>query len=287
MDDELTICLSITSVCNMHCYYCFSEYDCNGEKKHMSKKLLISTLGTLRNASKSQSIRLVILGGEPTLYPNIDNVCLEALSFCRKVILVTNGANKDIIEKIPKDISIDVSYHGQDVSAFTETVKAIQRTHFVQVLCPVDTLCIDKCLSIQNWCFNSGINFEPIPIVDNNTEKVIDYNNGTIDCFKSNILYNVPNLGVINSLDVYKETKNSKNEDTLRLCSQKNIAIYPDGKCYPCCKTGLLKYKTHIDGKKPFRYKILCEHQYCLRNRGCLDFAGWRQDPDGFLPWNN
>ena len=286
MNDELTICLSITSVCNLNCYYCFSAYE-NKNRYHMSDYLVNYTLNKLENKSKENPIRLVILGGEPTLYPNIKNVCERALKFCRKVIVVTNGTNLDIISKLPKEVSIDFSYHGQNIDWFITHVKEIQKYHYVQILCVLDKKCIENCIKIYKWCSKNILFFEPIPLVHNDTEISEFYSDSLLENFSdSNIIYNVPSIGTMDSISLYKKFRNPK-LDELKLCKQKNIAIYPDGYTYPCCKTGLLNYKRHIEDDKSLQYNILCEHQYCMKNRGCIDMSGWRQDPDGFFPWNN
>lgn len=284
---ELTICWSITSVCNRPCWYCFSRYE-NKVTQHMSQHLIDVTLDKLEKQSKFQNIRLIILGGEPTLYPEILNICNRCLQFCRKVVLVTNGDNIDTIIKLPTDISIDISYHGQDLLSFKNIIKIISNYHYLQVLCVLDTQCIDNCIELSNWCLENNIFFEPIPIVDNISECALIYPENILNKFNSNIFYNIPEIGVIDSLSVYKHNLlYTSYIDHMKICEQTNIAIYPNGFVYPCCKNGLLHYKKHIEENDIFKYRLFCTTQYCMKNRGCIDFSGWRQDPDGFFPWNN
>lgn len=286
MNTELTICWSITAVCNLNCSYCFSLYE-NKVQTHMSDYLVKYTLNKLKEKSKENSIRLVILGGEPTLYPNINDVCEEALNFCRKVILVTNGTQLDILKKINRNVSIDFSYHGQNLDWFIKRIKEIQKYHYVQVLCVLDKTVLNNCIKLSDWCNENCTYFEPIPLVNNITEIAEEYDENILKSFKNNILYNIPEIGIKDSISIYKYFKNYNKNDKLKVCNQTNIAIYSNGYVYPCCKTGQIKYKRHIEDPKSLQYKIICEHQYCMKNRGCLDFAGWRQDPNGFLPWSN
>lgn len=286
MSTELTLCWCITAVCNLKCSYCFSLYE-NKYQSHMSDYLVNYTLNKIKEKSKENSIRLVILGGEPTLYPYIGNVCKESLEFCRKVILVTNGTQLDVLKKIDGNVSVDFSYHGQDLNWFTQRILDIQKYHYVQVLCVLDKSIINKCIELSDWCNTQNIMFEPIPLVNNNTEIAESYDEMTLRRFKNNIIYNIPQIGLCDSINVFRRCRDYHAEDILRICEQTNIAIYSNGFVYPCCKTGQMKYKKHIEDPKALQYKLICEHQYCMRNRGCLDFAGWRQDPNGFFPWSN
>lgn len=285
--DELTICWSITTVCNYKCSYCFSLYDSACKQYHMEDNLIDYTLDRLEQKSKENSIRLVLLGGEPTLCPSLDRIVNRALYFCRSVIVVTNGSQLDTIKRLNKNVSIDLSYHGQDLSEFINRIENIQKTHYLQVLCVLDPNCLDRCIELSKYCSSHNIFFEPIPLVHNDTEIAEEYEDSIFDKIDSNILYNVPNIGILDSVSIYKLCKHTEHYSKLSVCKQKNIAIYADGSTYPCCKTGFLKYKTHIKDPSALKYQIICEQPYCLYNRGCLDMSGWRQDPNGFLPWNN
>ena len=285
--EELTICWSITTKCNMNCSYCFSKYD-HAEEYHISDRLLERTITKIMRASKKYSIRLVILGGEPTLHPRLKEICERCLVFCRKVIIVTNGTKPEIIHNIPKEVSIDLSYHGQDLSYFLPLIEELKKTHFTQILCVLDKYCKSNIITLHDWCEKTHTMFEAIPIVDNVTELAEDYEDTFLNAVRSDIYYKIPMFsGVQTNLDVYVKNRNNIEEDCLILCKQSNIAIYANGYYYPCCKNGMLYHKAHIEGDQDIRLEILCRHRYCMENRGCLDFAGWRQDPDGFLFGNN
>lgn len=287
--EELTICWSITTMCNLRCPYCFSRHDNDDEEYHMSERLIRKTIEKMKTAAKKYSIRLVILGGEPTLYPRLKEVCEECLDFCRKVIVVTNGTREDVIDNLPEKISIDLSYHGQPLTYFLPLVERLTKKHFTQVLCTIDKTCESDIIVLHDWCERKHIMFEAIPIVDNDTEISEDYQFSFLEKLDTNILYRIPMFDdVLTNIEVYTRNKDNKEEDTIFYCSQSNIAIYANGYYYPCCKSGLLNHRYHIeDDRHDLKLGSLCKHRYCMENRGCLDFAGWRQDPDGFLFGHN
>lgn len=286
---ELTICWSITTKCNLNCPYCFSKYD-NDKSYDMSDRLINVTIKKLKEASEKYSIRLVILGGEPTLHPALKQICEKCLTFCRKVIVVTNGIKYDVINDLPKEVSVDLSYHGEELNLFYKTITSIKEYHFVQVLCPLYKNDLDKILSLIRWCKEHEIIYESIPIVDNESEIAENYEDDLITVVSSNVTYNIPMFNKrLTNMEIYKLNKNNVEETTkFHVCLQPNIAIYANGIYYPCCKSGLLYNKHHVeDDVHHFKLETLCNHRYCMENRGCLDFAGWRQDPDGFLFGNN
>lgn len=288
--DELTICWSITTKCNMRCWYCFSRYE-NKQQIDMNDTLVDYTLYRLKKISENVSLRVVLLGGEPTLYGRLYDVSLSLLNYCRKVIVVTNGTNLCLIHSLPKDVSIDLSYHGEDVDEFMKKVCDISSFHYVQVLCVLDTKHIDRCISVYKKCCDMNVYCEIIPIVDNESERALCYSPDIISIFKEKPIYykNDSLFGLKTNIELYKEnSKNSVENKHMRVCKQTNLALYHNGIIYPCCKTGQLEHRKYIYDDNAFRYIIPCQKSYCMNNRGCIDMAGWRQDPDGrFFSGNN
>lgn len=274
---ELTICWSITSRCNKSCYYCFSNYD-SDSKKDMNDEIRKISVKKLEHLHEIFSLRIVLLGGEPTIYQDFENLCEELTPIARKIIIVTNGTN---IQRLPKNTFIDISYHGQNTADFFDIVNQIRKRNFVQVLCVIDPKCIKSCYEVSDFCRKECIPFEAIPLVNNATEESIYYTDSILSGFTSNIQYeNLDLFGKKTNLEIYRQSRDIIPEKRLRICEQKNIALYADGSIYPCCKTGWMKYRNRIESNKAFQYEILCEYPYCMKHRGCLDMAGWRQDPD-------
>lgn len=291
---ELTICWSITTKCNMSCYYCFSKHDHLNSSEDMTIQVKQAVFDRLKELQEKQSVRLVILGGEPTLYNELYELCHEAIPLCRKVVVVTNGTRPEVIEKLPNEISIDLSYHGQELEHFKKIIDRIRKTKFLQVLCVLDPNCIDRCIELYRWCLANSIPFEAIPLVDNDTELAALYPDSLIDEFSKTPVYYSSEVfplsgNIFSHIDIYRKGRDKQwdIQSGFNLCHQTNIAIYTDGSVYPCCRTGRVNHRTNVFDKKCMRYQIPCNHPWCLENRGCLDMAGWRQDPDGFFPWNN
>ena len=88
MDDQNTIVLDLTYLCNSTCKYCrWGSSDTEGRRNLALNSLIIpkSTLDVLNTK------RLVLSGGEPRLYPNIDEVLYYYREYVENIILITNG----------------------------------------------------------------------------------------------------------------------------------------------------------------------------------------------------
>ena len=88
MDDQNTIVLDLTYLCNSTCRYCrWGSPNTEGRKNLTLNSLIIpkSTLDALNTK------RLVLSGGEPRLYPNIGEVLSYYRKYVENIILITNG----------------------------------------------------------------------------------------------------------------------------------------------------------------------------------------------------
>ena len=88
LDDQNTIVLDLTYLCNSTCKYCrWGSSDTEGRRNLALNSLIIpkSTLDVLNTK------RLVLSGGEPRLYPNIDEVLYYYREYVENIILITNG----------------------------------------------------------------------------------------------------------------------------------------------------------------------------------------------------
>ena len=84
-----TINFHFTDACNMRCQFCFAGFsDCASERLDLPKqKKLISLL----SAYVDQHSRINFVGGEPTIYPYLDELLMVAHNSGLKSSLVTNG----------------------------------------------------------------------------------------------------------------------------------------------------------------------------------------------------
>ena len=94
--------VSLTSNCNLRCQYCMPEQKIKQTEEMLSQKNLIH-LVELISSTGIKKIRLT--GGEPLLYPNIEDLIIrfKAIQGIEKIVLTTNGillSNKvDVLKK--------------------------------------------------------------------------------------------------------------------------------------------------------------------------------------------
>lgn len=84
-----TINFHFTDACNMRCQFCFARFsDCASNRLDLpEQKKLISLL----SAHRRQEYRINFVGGEPTIYPYLDELLTVAYKTGLRSSLVTNG----------------------------------------------------------------------------------------------------------------------------------------------------------------------------------------------------
>lgn len=89
-----TINYHFTSACNMRCQYCFAGFtDCH-KLSTEEQKAIIRTIAEVPLSSLSTKPRRInFVGGEPTIYPYLDELILEAARYGMRASIVTNGFN--------------------------------------------------------------------------------------------------------------------------------------------------------------------------------------------------
>lgn len=284
MNELITITWAITTRCNYNCHYCYAKYDYHNESFDMKDSLVSTTLHKLKELSNFNKIRLIILGGEPTLYKGLSSLCEEVINFCEFVTIVTNGTNIEILKNIPRKISIMLSYHGQPIDEFTSTIKEIVKTHSIEIACVIDPKCIKSIIELGDWCKSNNISIEMIPMLHNETQDAEVYTDELLSKLYTDVYYYNPNIelfkeGKLSCIDIYKKCRyNTFKEEhrKITLCIQPSLTISVDGFINPTCPTGQLTYRTHIQDTKAFRYHLICDFPRCLLNRGAMDLSGWR-----------
>lgn len=94
--------IAITNYCNLHCPYCFANEFIQEEKQEIQLEQIDSILQFL---SKSNNIeRIGIIGGEPTLHSNIEEVLNKFVSFSSAnnnipIVIFSNGIHINRISK--------------------------------------------------------------------------------------------------------------------------------------------------------------------------------------------
>ncbi|MEK6823966.1 MAG: radical SAM protein [Nanoarchaeota archaeon] len=108
--------LALTYNCNNKCSWCYSSSNTLKEKKILEKNKIIPILDLLDNLNIK---RTILIGGEPTIYPYLDEVLFEHKKRGIKTGLVTNGrilSNKEFSRSLlEKEVSyLTVSIEGYD-----------------------------------------------------------------------------------------------------------------------------------------------------------------------------
>lgn len=111
--------IEITNRCNMNCKHCMNGSDKASVNKGFSKDEILKLVEDLH---KNKTEKIYISGGEPLLYPYIDDVILYANSLGMKVTLATNGMEvaKHLvaIKKGVQLVSISIDGIGQTHDTF-------------------------------------------------------------------------------------------------------------------------------------------------------------------------
>lgn len=99
----------LTHECNKKCAFCIDEYV--GEKGFVSVEQVARSL----DFAKSQNIRdILLIGGEPTLHPDIVEIATLTKSYGFNVIMTTNYTNPDVVKKLDGIVdSINISFYSQ------------------------------------------------------------------------------------------------------------------------------------------------------------------------------
>ena len=102
--------IEITNSCNMKCKHCMN-WSTEGSEQGFTKEEIIKLLDELNELDTEE---IYISGGEPLLYPYIDDVILYANSLGIKVTLATNGLEiKNHLETIKKGVQlVSMSFDG-------------------------------------------------------------------------------------------------------------------------------------------------------------------------------
>ncbi|UFX83294.1 radical SAM/SPASM domain-containing protein [Candidatus Absconditicoccus praedator] len=109
------VVLTITTHCNLACYYCFNDYDYNLDQRNFIKPLTFEQIkGIVDDLYKNGCRDIIISGGEPLLHYDFFNIIDYCLNKGIYVRVNTNGdlLNSRIVDKIIQyPINLMVSIH--------------------------------------------------------------------------------------------------------------------------------------------------------------------------------
>jgi len=112
--------IDVTGKCNIKCKYCYHERD----GKHIDSNIIIEEALTHKELAP-----FVLVGGEPTLHPELTRIC-EKLSNAGEVIILTNGImDEDLLDSLMPyinhdgTIGIGLSFHKESNGADLEFIR--------------------------------------------------------------------------------------------------------------------------------------------------------------------
>ncbi len=112
--------LTVNRKCNISCEWCYAK---NSPKTEMSLSNATKLLSFLEQLGVK---RVIIIGGEPTLYKHLPELIKNAASRNMQTVLITNGiliADESYIEKLAKEglNRINISLKGYDRESYYKT----------------------------------------------------------------------------------------------------------------------------------------------------------------------
>lgn len=116
--------IDLTNLCNQDCIYCNSVCFRKESKRRAGRNDYIQLIRHLSNFSESHGNKLRTItftgGGEPTLFPDYEDLIKYAIERGFLVSLVTNGTNLDKLLNIDVNTLRQISWIGVDVDAGTK-----------------------------------------------------------------------------------------------------------------------------------------------------------------------
>lgn len=133
-NNNYTISLEVTHICNFNCWYCYDKKN-KLSLKHLCLEKFIPLFETfLLNIEPHKKIDIIIIGGEPTLYKFLNQllIFLENNIQVRKIIFYSNGHKHEILQEIScfKKIHFIISIHYKEIKnkdLYIENLKKIMQ----------------------------------------------------------------------------------------------------------------------------------------------------------------
>lgn len=115
--------ITLNRECNLRCKWCYSQTAGYEKKNNMSSQTLNQILGFCADSGVKH---ITLIGGEPTLYPNLEEVIKRISALNVSVGMVTNGLlleNEELIKRL-KEAGLD---------SFSLSLKGSDREEFKQI----------------------------------------------------------------------------------------------------------------------------------------------------------
>lgn len=249
--DTLAVELYPVLLCQLNCPFCYArQMYARDWGQYMSLKLLRKTLNSL--ISSKYEINLHVLGGEPFLYPYLDEIlkCSDRL----KINIITNGLC-DFRKYNIKNVSLCMSYYPKytDLSKFMSNLEYARKITDVEL--HIAKFKNENTYYVENYCEKNGIRIEYVPLLDKHN-KII---NDGVDFSDDASIY-LLNGTPISSYEV------ASNNISFKGCNCEQVIFYIDvkGNVYQGCKGVCANINSNPSFFKNYEiHEIVCERDYC------------------------
>ena len=136
----LSVDIAITSYCNLHCPYCFANNMFNNSTiQNISLSTLNEIFRWLSPTLQQRNMRLGIIGGEPTLHPELETIIKKYQHTAKQyqnitdIILFTNGINLNPYIDLLKNFQVLININSpsyipqQEYKKLIESLESIAR----------------------------------------------------------------------------------------------------------------------------------------------------------------
>lgn len=122
--------IAITSRCNLNCPYCFTQEVYRNESNEFGHMTLPIFIKALEFVTKSDIKQIRLLGGEPTLHPQFNDILDLALQTGRPVRVFSNGlmpqSALEYLSRLPEDrITLVLNINTSDGGQLSSKLKAV------------------------------------------------------------------------------------------------------------------------------------------------------------------
>lgn len=101
----------VTHECNKNCPFCIDKYKGSGEF------ITIETVENILKIAKTNGIEdILVIGGEPTLHPEIIKICKLIKTYDFRLIMTTNYSRAEVVKKLDGIVDcFNISYYRQEL----------------------------------------------------------------------------------------------------------------------------------------------------------------------------
>lgn len=250
-DKGIAVCINLNTICNLNCPYCFNK----GLKKAASVFSDAVLRSTIDAVSKYEgSIRFMIQGGEPLLYPKLHNVLeyMLAKDNCAEIEIYTNGTFE--IPFVHNKVKVIFSLHPTELKRTGKIDLFINNVNQYQGNCVV---------LVQMYQTKKAID-----IIDEISHKILKplipnfiYTNGVIDRIKFHHCLNDVPIFLENDTPIHYANATKKFKGlTCNLCE-----FFIDDKCdvFQTCVGHVGNVVANPDIFKGVQIPHVCIHDKC------------------------